>query len=108
MYSTPSEFLRDLLRSEKDRQDAASIREGIIEGFQNIQQRETIEYQGSLKDSIKQAEQTWKVWIHACFIPHEAFFEDLSQFAIILLNNGEIASQGNISMILRPLWIVSN
>ncbi len=52
LYSTPSEFLRDLLREKKRRMEAAQIREGILEGFQDILQGRVVEYRGDIRETL--------------------------------------------------------
>ena len=54
-YSTPSEFVRDLLRQKKIKQEAAEAREGILEGFQDIVAGRTTEYTGNLQEMLKKA-----------------------------------------------------
>lgn len=48
LYSTPSEFLRALLREKKDRQDAAALRDAILEGFQDILADRVTPFSGDL------------------------------------------------------------
>lgn len=36
LYATPSEFVRDLLREKKERQEAAAIRDGVLEGYRDL------------------------------------------------------------------------
>ncbi len=52
-YSTPSEFVRDLLRQKKMRQDAASVREGILEGYQDAIHGRTKVFKGDLQGMLK-------------------------------------------------------
>jgi antitoxin ParD1/3/4 len=60
LYSTPSEFLRDLLREKKRKMEAAEIRAGIIEGYQDLLDGRHVEFTGSLKSAIKAAKkQKW-------------------------------------------------
>jgi len=61
LYATPSEFVRDLLREKKDRQEAAAIRDGILEGYRDLLDGKTVEFSGSLRsalDTMKDREQT--------------------------------------------------
>jgi antitoxin ParD1/3/4 len=48
LYSTPSEFLRDVLREKKMRMEAATIREGIIEGYSDLIAGRYVEFTGNL------------------------------------------------------------
>jgi antitoxin ParD1/3/4 len=38
-HATPSEFVRELLRQESSRQDAAAARDAILEGYQDAPSR---------------------------------------------------------------------
>ena len=51
-YSTPSEFLRSLIREKKERMDAAQLREGIIEGYQDAIAGRTITFDGNIRDAM--------------------------------------------------------
>lgn len=53
LYATPSEFLRDLLRRQKERQEAAQIRAAIIEGYQDAIHGRTYEFEGNLDELLK-------------------------------------------------------
>lgn len=55
VYATPSEFMRDLIREKKDRQEAAAIRDGVLEGYQDILAGRIVEYTGDLNASLKAA-----------------------------------------------------
>ena len=55
LYATPSEFVRDLLRDKKDRQDAAAIRDGVLQGYQNLLEGDVVEFTGSLQSAMKSA-----------------------------------------------------
>lgn len=48
LYSTPSEYIRDLIRHDKERQEAKSLRNDIIEGYQDIIKGRTNEFSGDL------------------------------------------------------------
>ena len=54
-YSTPSEFVRDLLRQKKMQLDAASLREGILEGYQDAIYGRTRVFKGNLQSMLKKA-----------------------------------------------------
>lgn len=53
LYSTPSEFVRDVLREKKERQEAAAIREAIIEGYQDAIAGRWHTYDGDLRKLMK-------------------------------------------------------
>jgi len=53
LYATPSEFLRDILREKKQRIEAAKIRDAILSGYQDLIAGRSIEYQGSVRETIK-------------------------------------------------------
>ncbi len=52
-YSTPSEFVRDLLRQKKSQLDAAEVRKGILEGYQDAISGHTTAFQGDLQKLLK-------------------------------------------------------
>lgn len=64
LYATPSEFLRSLLREKKERQDAAALRQAIIEGYQDLAAGRMVEFTGDLRAALKEAnrreKQDWK------------------------------------------------
>ncbi len=53
LYSTPSEFVRDILRRHKIQQEAADIRDAIIEGYQDAIAGRTVAFNGDLKGLLK-------------------------------------------------------
>jgi antitoxin ParD1/3/4 len=55
LYSTPSEFLRDVLREKKERMEAAELREGIVEGYRDLIEGRVIEFTGNLRKTMKEA-----------------------------------------------------
>lgn len=55
LYATPSEFVRDLLRQQKCRQDAAEARDAIIEGYQDAIEGRVHPFKGDLKSLLKKA-----------------------------------------------------
>jgi antitoxin ParD1/3/4 len=54
-FSTPSEFVRAVLRERKEREEAASIRAAVIEGYEDIRAGRVLEYKGSIRDLIDEA-----------------------------------------------------
>lgn len=55
MYATPSEFVRDLLRQQKQRQEAAAARDAILEGYQDAIEGRVFEFSGDLGALLKKA-----------------------------------------------------
>lgn len=55
LYSTPSEFVRDVLRRQKTQQEAAEVRDSILQGYQDAIAGRTVEFNGDLKGIIKKA-----------------------------------------------------
>ncbi|AXG69600.1 putative addiction module antidote protein [Kordia sp. SMS9] len=53
LYATPSEYVRDLIRHEKDRLEAAAIRNAVIEGYQDVIYGRTHEFSGDLMNDLK-------------------------------------------------------
>ena len=64
LYATPSEFMRDVLREKKQRLEAAKMRDSILDGYQDLIAGRSIEYQGSVREVIKQVrkkeQQNWE------------------------------------------------
>lgn len=57
LFSTPSEFIRDLIREKKQRIEATQARDKILEGYHDLIEGRTIRYTGDVRDVIKQAKQ---------------------------------------------------
>ncbi|MCK4708329.1 MAG: hypothetical protein KAU21_06915 [Gammaproteobacteria bacterium] len=53
LYSTPSEFLRSLLREKKERLEAAELRSSIVSGFNDAIAGKTVEFSGDLIKDIE-------------------------------------------------------
>ena len=53
LYSTPSEFLRDLLREKKERLEASDLRESILEGLQDVVGNRATDFSGDLRVDMK-------------------------------------------------------
>jgi len=51
-YANAEEFVRDLLRERMARVEAAAIREGILEGYQDLLAGRVVEYQGDVRALI--------------------------------------------------------
>ncbi|MEM1157515.1 MAG: hypothetical protein AAGH72_04595 [Verrucomicrobiota bacterium] len=60
LYATPSEFLRELLREKKSRQEAAALRDGVLEGYRDLKQGQTLEFTGDLSALLKIAQKKEK------------------------------------------------
>lgn len=52
LYATPSEFVRDLLRQQKSRQEAAAARDAILEGYHDAVGGRTHAYKGDLRSLV--------------------------------------------------------
>ena len=53
LFSTPSEFVRDLIRNQKDRQDAAALRQAVLGGYVDVREGRTHEYTGDLRAMLE-------------------------------------------------------
>ena len=53
LFSTPSEYVRDLIRHEKERKEAHELRASIIEGYQDAISGRTVKFSGDLKADLK-------------------------------------------------------
>jgi antitoxin ParD1/3/4 len=49
LFSTPSEFVRDLIRNEKGRQDGAALRQAVLEGYADVRDGRAQAYTGDLR-----------------------------------------------------------
>ena len=54
LYATPTEFMRDVLREKKQRVEAAELRAGILEGYQDAIAGRTTTCSGNLKVDMAQ------------------------------------------------------
>ncbi|WP_447970957.1 ribbon-helix-helix domain-containing protein [Nitrospira sp. M1] len=54
LFSTPTEFMRDVLREKKERLEAAEIRAGILEGYQDAIAGRTTKFSGDFKADMAQ------------------------------------------------------
>jgi antitoxin ParD1/3/4 len=53
LYATASEYVRDLIRHERDRLEAASLRSDIIEGYQDAVHGRVREFSGDLMVDLR-------------------------------------------------------
>jgi antitoxin ParD1/3/4 len=53
LFSTPSEYVRDLIRHEKERKEAAELRASIIEGYQDAISGKTVKFSGDLEADLR-------------------------------------------------------
>ena len=53
LYATPSEFVRDLLRQQKVRQEAAAARDAILEGYEDAVAGRSVPFKGDLRSLLK-------------------------------------------------------
>ncbi len=49
LFSTPSEFVRALIREKKERQEAAALRHAILDGYDDAIHGRTVAYSGDLR-----------------------------------------------------------
>ena len=56
LYATPSEFMRDLLRQQKSRQEAAAARDAILEGYQDAIDGRMHPFEGDLRRLLKKVQ----------------------------------------------------
>lgn len=49
LFSTPSEFVRALIREKKERLEAAELRKAVLEGYDDALNGRTREYTGDLR-----------------------------------------------------------
>ena len=55
LFSTPSEFVRALIREKKERQEAASVRQAVLEGYDDVLHGRTLAYEGNLRALVAEA-----------------------------------------------------
>jgi len=56
LYATPSEFMRDLLRQQKSRQEAAAARDAILEGYRDAIEGRTHAFKGDLRSLLNKVQ----------------------------------------------------
>jgi antitoxin ParD1/3/4 len=52
MFATPSEFVRALIRERKERQDAATFRQAVIEGYDDVRAGRIRPFSGDLRSTL--------------------------------------------------------
>ena len=52
-YATPSEYVRDLIRHERDRQQAQQLRNDILDGYNDIVDGRTREFSGNIMADLQ-------------------------------------------------------
>ncbi len=55
LYATPSEFVRDVLRQKKLQIEAQQLREGILEGLQDVIDGRLTHFNASISEVLKKA-----------------------------------------------------
>jgi len=55
LYATPSEFVRDIIRRYKLEQEAAEVRDAILEGYQDAIAGRTVAFRGDLRRLLRKA-----------------------------------------------------
>jgi len=54
LYSTPSEYVRDLIRRDKEKQEADQFRKAILEGYSDVLAGRTRKFSGDLLKDLKE------------------------------------------------------
>ncbi len=57
LFATSSEFVRSLIRERKEKIEAATLRESILHGYQDIIEGRTSEYKGNIAEVIRQVKE---------------------------------------------------
>lgn len=60
LYASPSEYIRDLIRHERDRIETQKLRSAILEGYQDIFHGSAQEFSGDLMADLKKHSQSKK------------------------------------------------
>lgn len=55
LFSTPSEFVRALIRERKERMEAAELRKAVLEGYDDVLQGRTLPLNGDLRSMVAEA-----------------------------------------------------
>lgn len=54
LFSTPSEFVRAVLREKKERMEAAALRGGVLEGYRDVEMGRHLEYKGDVRELVRE------------------------------------------------------
>jgi len=54
LFSTPSEFVRAIIREKKERLDAAALRQAVLEGYDDIARGQTHEFTGDVREMLEE------------------------------------------------------
>ena len=55
LFSTPSEFVRALIRERKERMEAAELRKSVLEGYDDVLHGRTLPIDGDLRSMVAEA-----------------------------------------------------
>ena len=55
LFSTPSEFVRALIRERKERMEAAELRKAVLEGYGDVLHGRTLPLSGGLRSMLAEA-----------------------------------------------------
>jgi len=55
LFSTPSEFVRALIREKKERTEAAELRKAVLEGYDDVLHGRTLPLNGDLRSMVAEA-----------------------------------------------------
>jgi len=55
LFSTPSEFVRALIREEKERKEAAELRQAVLEGYDDVRRGRVLPLGGDLRSMVGEA-----------------------------------------------------
>ncbi len=55
LFSTPSEFVRAVLREKMERIEAAALREAVIEGYGDLASGRHLRFEGSVRELVEEA-----------------------------------------------------
>lgn len=57
LFSTPSEFVRALIREKKERTEATELRKAVLEGYDDVLHGRTLPLEGDFRSMIAEARQ---------------------------------------------------
>ncbi|MEQ9425197.1 MAG: hypothetical protein RJQ09_12310 [Cyclobacteriaceae bacterium] len=52
LFSTPSEYIRDLVRKDKEQKESENIRKAILSGYRDVMEGRVIKHDDSLKSIL--------------------------------------------------------